>query len=140
VYRDGKLVRTVTDTWAPIYGLTAGPYYSFTVEAVNDAGGSGQSAALTVRSALAFASAPAAIEEVHHWGWGTGRIRLNWKVPANVTDGHLVYVDGVLAGWVKHMTAEVSGLAPGTYTVEVTSLNSAGESPKSPPVQVTVEE
>jgi hypothetical protein len=70
--------------------------------------------------------------------WGGGQVFVRWWADSDATDGHYLYVNGERAGWVRWRKALFTELPPGTYTIEVSSLNMAGESARSEPVEVTV--
>lgn len=136
IHRDGAYLRTVTATSAVVDGLTPGSAYTFQVTAANAAGESPRSAGVAVNTAAPHGEAPPPTQMLV----GTPQayqVFLAWEAVMAATDGYHVYRDGVLIGWSYGPAFTVTGLRHGTvYTFEVTSLNSAGESARSQPLQV----
>ncbi|MEV4412546.1 carbohydrate binding domain-containing protein [Catellatospora sp. NPDC049609] len=136
VYRDGAFLRSVTGTGEVVDGLTPGTAYSFHVTAVNRAGESPATIAVSVNTAAAQGAVPPTTRSLvatphayHVW--------LAWEAVQAASDGYRIYRDGVLVGWSYGPAFTATGLRHGTlYTFEVTALNSAGESVRSAPVQV----
>jgi hypothetical protein len=136
IHRDGVYLRSVTTPSAVVDGLTPGTAYTFHVTAVNTAGESAPGAPVSATTAPPYAEAPPPTRMLV----GTPQayqVFLAWEAVMAATDGYRVYRDGVLIGWSYGPAFTVTGLRHGTlYTFEVTSLNSAGESVRSQPVQV----
>jgi hypothetical protein len=67
-----------------------------------------------------------------------GTLSVSWSEVSGATDGYRIYLDGVRAGWLFRSRALVPGAARGPHQVQVSALNSAGESPLSTAVSVVV--
>jgi hypothetical protein len=128
----GGVPVTTTSGTAALISLPQGQAVTLTVQAVNPAGASPVSAALTAGPVRVWGTVPAAplrptVREVPD-----GRIGVRVpEAPDRQTDGYYVYADGVRVGW----TYTGSGflvLDAGEHSIAVTALNAAGESPRSP--------
>jgi hypothetical protein len=128
VLRDGEPVATTINPWAVLTGLTPGQKHVFAVRARNAAGKSEPSAGFAPVPVPAYDEPPSA-PSINVAFMSSGGVGLA-LVASRATDGYLVYVDGVLAGWSYTWRAMVP-MSPGTHTVDVTAFNSAGESARS---------
>ena len=90
-------------------------------------------------TARAFTAPPGVPEwnTVDVWSNGDGAWFANldfWR-PDGATDGYFVYLDGVRTGWLFDTPAQVP-VPPGTHTLQLSAVNSMGESVLSEPFEV----
>ena len=116
-----------------VTGLEPATAYTFTVSAQNDAG-SGPSATVTATTAAEPVTAPSAPRSfAATWRAEDETVRLTWAEPADDGGGpveeYRFYADdsliGILAGDARSATG--SGFDPGTHTLGIRAVNSAGE-------------
>jgi len=144
VYRGGSSVASgLAGTSTTISGLTANTSYSFTVAAMDAAGASAQSAALTVKtlSVATCTAAPAVPTGLASPSQTNSSVNLSWNAvtpPANCSVTYSVYQGGNLVLTVPTTTAVIGGLAASTtYTFTVASVDAAGISAQSTALSVT---
>jgi hypothetical protein len=139
VRRNGFPVATTTSTAALVTGLTAGAETQLVVTALDPAGESAGSAPLRLAPLPTWGTVPDQPTGVVVRASWSGTAIVELTAPARVTDGYLVYVDGVYAGWMYDSPARLVDLAPGQHTVAVRAQNTAGASAPSGPVPITGE-
>jgi len=145
VYRDGTAVATgLTATSAAIAGLAASTTYAFTVSAVDAAGASAQSAALSVKT-IAVASctaAPAVPTGLAAPSKTSTSVNLTWAAvtpPANCSVTYRVYSRGIqILTSLTGTSTTISNLTAGTtYSFTVAAVDAAGLSSQSTALSVT---
>ena len=141
VYENGTLLTTVTTARYTATGLTAATAYKFTVAAVDSAGSSAQSTALSITTAAAVAvtAAPTGLEET---SLTSASVALAWTAPAipsgTTVTGYKVYENGTLLATVTTARYTATGLAAATaYKFTVAAVDSAGTSTQSIALSVT---
>ncbi|MFC1418088.1 fibronectin type III domain-containing protein, partial [Streptacidiphilus cavernicola] len=119
-------------------GLTASTGYSYTVTAVNSAGESAPSSAVSVTTAAGSGSGvPAAPGGLAAGTVTSTSVALSWSAVSGATS-YNVYRGGVKVGSASGTSYTDSGLTASTgYSYTVTAVNSAGESAPSSAVSVT---
>ncbi len=142
VQRDGVTIAAPVGTSLTVPGLTPGAATNLTVLARNAAGQSAPSAPLAVAPVATHSAVPGApvISGLRPALAAGGRIGIVVTATPgeNTTDGYGVYVNGHLAAWSFAPTVFMPVYGGSQYTVEVTGLNSAGQSPRSAPRTVLV--
>ena len=123
VYRDGVQVATparISYSDSPLNNDTT---YGYQVSAVNAAGESARSAAITAQPHAQGPSAPTGLNAVA----GDGQVALSWDPIAGATS-YVVYRNGAKVGTSTQHTFSDNGLTNGTpYTYQVTAVNARGE-------------
>jgi hypothetical protein len=140
LYQDGAL-RAITASSEPaaaVAGLAPGSSHTFAVSAVNAAGESAPSASVTVNLMPAQGAPPYAPRSVVATTPAPGQVWLAWEAVQTASDGYYVYRDGARIAWSYGPAYLVAPVTAGEHTFAVSALNSAGESPRSAPVTVTV--
>jgi chitinase len=128
----------VTGTTATITGLAASTTYSFTVIAVNSAGDSPASSAVSATTSGGGTTAPAAPTGLTVTGTTSSSVSLSWTAPSGTVTGYNVDENGSQVASVTGTTATITGLAASTtYSFTVIAVNSAGDSPASSAVSAT---
>src|SRR5581483_11768727 len=135
VFRDGAVVgSTATNSYSDS-GLTNGTTYAYTVSAVNSAGASPESAAVSATPTGA-PKAPAAPTGLVATA-ANATITLTWDMVTGAT-GYHVYRNGTAVGSPATNSFTDTGLTNGTaYQYAVTASNSAGSSPQSASITAT---
>jgi hypothetical protein len=137
---DGAPVATSATTSALITGLALGAQARLAVIALNPAGESVVSAPLTFTPVPAWDTVPDAPAGVTvDWG-RTGTAIVQFTAPARVTDGYVLYLDGVRAGWMYESPARLLDLSPARHRIVITALNLAGASAPSAVVSLPAED
>jgi hypothetical protein len=140
IYQDGTLRGTTASSEPSVVvaGLAPGSSHTFAVSALNAAGESALSAPVTANLMPAQPSPPYAPRSVVATTPAPGQVWLAWEAVQTASDGYTVYRDGVRIASSYGPAYLVTGVTAGPHTFEVSALNSAGESPRSLPVTVTV--
>ncbi len=126
VLHNGVPVGTTTNPWTTLIGLTPGQEHTLQVLARNPAGASQPTGTVLLTRP---SSAPPTALRIRVVAIDGNRVRMEMDGAAS-SDGYLVYVDGVVAGWSYAFRCSVH-LTPGTHTLETVAFNTAGESPRS---------
>ncbi len=143
VYVDGKKVnaKAVTTSSYTVENLKADTTYEIEVTAVNSKGESPKSLILAKRTGELSAAdmIPVAPTEVKSGKITETDIEITWKAVDGATS-YNVYVDGkkVTKTAVAETKYTIASLKAGTtYVIEVTAVNTVGESPKSKSISAT---
>jgi hypothetical protein len=141
VYQDGTQIGTTGSlSWTSYLarGLTPGSTHTYTVAAANAAGTSPAARPVTSTAARAYDTPPPPPTAIK--ASVTGRTAfLSWNAVPTATDGYTVLfveMNNNVPVFANHFTTRLP--ASGTYTVTVSSWNSAGRGPESAPVTLTV--
>lgn len=141
VYRNGYKANAsavTTNSFTDTSGLSVGASYTYEVTAVNAAGESTKSSAITVTTQ----SPPTAPANLVVVSVTTGSVALSWDNSASAT-GYNVYKNGVLVNSSPYPSNNytVVGLSASTmYQFQVSAVNSVGESAKSSVVKATTQD
>ncbi|GIM94217.1 fibronectin type III domain-containing protein [Paractinoplanes toevensis] len=140
VYRDGTQIGTAGAlSWTSYYvrDVTPGSTHTYTVAAVNAAGTSPTARPVASTAPRAYDTPPPAPTAIK--ASVTGRTAyLSWNAVPTATDGYVVRfveMDNNVTVFANHFSTRLP--APGTYTVTISSWNSAGRGPESTPVNLT---
>lgn len=136
-YENGIALAAVTGTSATITGLTPGTTYLFAADAVNAAGHSAPSAAISVTTA-AVPTAPGTPTGLAASNVTQATVDLDCDPDPTATS--YVFFEGSTAlPAVSTPSIQVTGLTPGkTYLFAVEGVNAVGHSPKSATISVTM--
>lgn len=136
VYRDGSKVGSPTATSYTDSGLAQGSTYSYAVTAVGNGAESAKSAAVqgTTTGTPPILNAPAGLAGSSP---AVGAVSLTWNVVSGAKS-YNVYRNNALVGNVTTNSFSESGLASGTYSYAVATVNSANvEGSKSSAINVS---
>jgi hypothetical protein len=135
VYQDGTiLIGNVTDLFTVLSGLTPSATHNMTVTALNAIGESLPSAILAVDT---LPSVPAIPNGLVASNLTDVSFDMDWNA-SPTADSYNVYLNGALLTNVVTNSASISGLLASTsYTIEISALNTGGESLKSAVLPVT---
>jgi hypothetical protein len=139
VYQDGTQIGTASALWTSYYvrNVIPGSTHTYTVAAANAAGRSPTASPVTSVAPRAYDTPPPAPTAIHVSV--TGRTAsLSWNAVPTATDGYVVLfveMDNNVSVFDNHFSTRLP--AAGTYTVTISSRNSAGRGPESTPVTLT---
>ncbi len=140
VYENGTLLATVTGTSYTATGLGASTGYKFTVAAVDSAGASAQSAALSVTTpAGAIPAAPTAVTDS---SLTSASVALSWTAPSTpagaMLSSYTILNNGTVVGTTTGTSFTVTGLTASTaYSLAVEASDQYGTSKPSTALSVT---
>lgn len=137
VYSNGELVTTVSNPNFTFSNLNTNTPYSIQVSSVNVSSESSRSDILTVTTGAPIVNLPTTPVGINSSNLSSTGFKINWQAVNDATNYNL-YINGSYINSVASTFYDISNLNPNTtYSVQLTSVNSAGESPRSTAINVT---
>ena len=142
IYKNSSLyANNVTGTSTGISGLTSSTTYSMQVSAVNAGGESTKSSALSVTTSAPAPTptpSPQAPSGLSSSSISSTGFTLNWNAVSGSTSYNIYKDSSLYANNVTGTSTGISGLTSSTtYSIQVSAVNSGGESTKSSTLSIT---
>lgn len=137
VYRNGSFVNTTSSPNYTFGNLAASQPYAIQVSALNSAGESLRSEVLSVTTTAPLVSIPTAPTGLFSFNLTSAGFAVNWN-SVNGAHSYKVYQNGSLVTTVSLSSYSFTGLTAGSsYGIQVSAVNSAGESTRSDVLNVS---